>query len=324
MFTLRTVCPRTAGARLSPQNALLIPPNRAGFGDADVRGSRLVHWLGVVVLAWQTLLPLPGTAAEPADVGLLAQDNLVAWCIVPFDATKRTPEQRAEMLSRLGLRKVAYDWREEHVASFEEEILAYKRHGIEYFAFWDEHPAAFALFAKHQLHPQIWKMIPQQPDTPSAEKRIAAAGQALLPLAKTTRDLQFKLGLYNHGGWAGQPETLATVCEWLREHTKSDHVGIVYNFHHGHEHIADFDKSLRRMLPYLLCVNINGMNAAEQPKILGVGQGDHEREMLRIVVASGYRGPIGILDHREQLDTEVSLRENLDGVARIRAEWQTP
>ena len=52
-----------------------------------------------------------------------AKDQLVAWCIVPFDAAKRGPLARAEMLKRLGLKRVAYDWREQHVKEFEEEIL---------------------------------------------------------------------------------------------------------------------------------------------------------------------------------------------------------
>ena len=63
------------------------------------------------------------------------------------------------MLVRLGLKRVAYDWRAEHVASFEEEILQYKEHGIEYFAFWGVHEKAFELFKKHDLHPQIWQTL---------------------------------------------------------------------------------------------------------------------------------------------------------------------
>ena len=48
------------------------------------------------------------SAAEPTPRGtagkntIFARTNLVAWCIVPFDAKKRGPEERAEMLSRLG------------------------------------------------------------------------------------------------------------------------------------------------------------------------------------------------------------------------------
>ena len=57
------------------------------------------------------LLALP--AAEP----IYETKNLVAWCIVPFDNQKRTPEQRAAMVAKMGLTKVAYDWRQEHVAN---------------------------------------------------------------------------------------------------------------------------------------------------------------------------------------------------------------
>ena len=32
---------------------------------------------------------------------------------------------------------------------------------------------------------------------------------------------------------------------------------------------------------------------------------------------SGYHGPIGILDHREDTDAEVSLRANLDGLKKL-------
>ena len=76
------------------------------------------------------------------------KENLIAWCIVPFDIKKRTPAERASMLVDLGLKRVAYDWREEHIPEFEEEILQYRNRGIEYFAFWNEHEEAFKLFEK--------------------------------------------------------------------------------------------------------------------------------------------------------------------------------
>ena len=43
---------------------------------------------------------------------LFDQQNLAAWCIVPFDAAKRSPEARAEMVAKMGLKKIAYDWRQ--------------------------------------------------------------------------------------------------------------------------------------------------------------------------------------------------------------------
>src|SRR5436309_14049219 len=62
--------------------------------------------------------------------GLFAQTNLVAWCIVPFDAKKRGPEERAAMLEKLGFKLFAYDYRAEHISSFDAEMEALKRHHV--------------------------------------------------------------------------------------------------------------------------------------------------------------------------------------------------
>ncbi len=61
---------------------------------------------------------------------LFARENLVAWCIVPFDSKKRGPEERAAMLERLGFKHFAYDWRAEHIPTFDAEmnVLAQKGH----------------------------------------------------------------------------------------------------------------------------------------------------------------------------------------------------
>ena len=79
----------------------------------------------------------------------------------------------------------------------------------------------------------------------------------------------------------------------LRQQHNATHVGIVYNFHHGHEHIANFQSHLQLMKPFLFCLNINGMDdasvvASGMNKILPVGSGKHELAMLRIVKASKY------------------------------------
>ena len=174
---------------------------------------------------------------KPASV--FAKDNLVAWCIVPFDANKRGPEARAEMLDRLGIKSVAYDWRQEHVPTFEEEILAYKRHDLDYFAFWSWHPDMASLIEKHGIRPQIWSTVPS-PKAETEGATVEAAAKSLLPLVEQSRKLGCPFGLYNHGGWGGEPHNLVAVCRWLRENANADHVGIVYNFHHGHEHIEDF------------------------------------------------------------------------------------
>jgi hypothetical protein len=78
------------------------------------------------------------------------------------------------------------------------------------------------------------------------------------------------------------------------------------------------------MQPYLHCLNLNGMNTAAKPKILPLGQGQHDLAMLRTIVTSGYRGPIGILDHQSHLDTRETLLDNLAGLAWLTRELATP
>lgn len=252
-------------------------------------------------------------AQSPSE--LFARDNLVAWCIVPFDGRNRGPAERAEMVGRLGLKRIAYDWRAEHVPTFEQEIIAYKKHGLEYFAFWDVHPEALRLFEEHNLQPQIWKTM-SAPDADTQQQRVRLAAKDLLPLVETTRRLGSQLGLYNHGGWAGEPANLVAVCEHLRKHHDADHVGIVYNLHHAHDHIDDFADVLNQMQPYLLCLNLNGMDRdGDQTgrKILPLGQGECDLELLTTIVDSGYTGPIGIIGHTQD-DVRQRLQDNLDGL----------
>ncbi len=280
-------------------------------------GPRVAFVLGVVLAL---LSGSPSVRAETPHN--FKRENLVPWCIVPFDAKKRGPAERAEMLIDLGLKRCAYDWRAEHVPTFEEEILQYKNHGIEFFAFWAVHDEAFRLFQKHHLHPQIWQTLGDGKGE-THEQKVKSAADAMAPLARRAQEIECKLGLYNHGGWGGEPKNLVAVCKELHERGLKN-VGIVYNFHHGHNHIDDWAESLALTQPHLLCLNLNGMNRGAQPKILGIGKGEHEVSMIREIIKSGYDGPIGIIDHREQLDARESLQENLDGLAWVLKEIEKP
>lgn len=261
-----------------------------------------------------------GWAEEKKSPTLFARSNLVAWCIVPFDSKNRTPKERAEMVRQLGFTKVAYDWRENHVATFEQEIQEYQKNKIEYLAFWGTHDKATELFAQYKLTPQIWQTAPS-PAGKTHEEKVAAAVKQLGPLVEKTAQMKCQLGLYNHGGWGGEPENLVAVCQALREQYKTQHVGIVYNLHHGHDHIKDFEKSLTRMTPYLLCLNLNGMNTdgdKKGQKILPLGAGEHDLSLLKIIATSKYQGPIGIIGHTND-DVEQRLQDNLDGL-----DWLLP
>lgn len=272
--------------------------------------SRMVSiLLGAAWVSWLQTGPLLARGPQ-----VFARSNLVAWCIVPFDGKNRGPAERAAMVKRLGFTKVAYDWRDKHVPTFEEEIRQYRAQGIDYFAFCGAHEKAFQLFAKYDLHPQIWQTL-GSPRAPTQQERVALAVKELLPLVERTAKMKCKLGLYNHGGWGGEPQNLVAVCKVLREKYRAAHVGIVYNLHHGHGHINDFGAVLTRMKPYLLCLNLNGMSA-RGPEILPLGAGEADVRLLKIIADSGYSGPLGIIGHTDD-DVELRLRDNLDGLAWI-------
>jgi hypothetical protein len=62
--------------------------------------------------------------------GVFSKDNLLAWCVVPFDSQKRGPEERTRMLKDLGIKMLAYDWREEHLPTFDQEWEALNKQDI--------------------------------------------------------------------------------------------------------------------------------------------------------------------------------------------------
>lgn len=292
-------------------------------------------------VAWSQPLPLQTPVHSPeapplsaARRDLFAPDNIVAWCIVPFDARKRGPEARAEMLSGLGIRRLAYDWREEHIPTFDAEVEAMKRRGIEMTAWW--FPGALdatareilAVIRRHKITPQLWVMGGGGPVKDAAEQQAQVMAQAanFRPLAQAAAEVGCKVALYNHGGWFGEPENQVAIIRQLRREGL-DNVGIVYNFHHGHGHLGRFPELLKLMQPWLLAVNLNGMvpgGDAQGQKILPPGKGTAELEMMRILQQSGWTGPVGIIDHLPETDSELTLGENLTGLEWLRRELAQP
>lgn len=286
--------------------------------------------LAMSVLVWALAMRAAAAAGEGA---VFDRQNLTAWCIVPFDAAKRTPEQRAAMLARLGIRQLAYDWRAEHVAEFDEEVAAMQRHGVRIVAWWlappdlnETNQKILDVVRRHKLKLQFWALVGDpEADLPQAEK-VRRAAAALRPLAEEAAKLDCQVGLYNHGGWFGEPENQLAILAEL----KLPNVGLVYNLHHGHAHVERFGELLEKMRPHLLSLNLNGMAPRGDQlgrKILPIGVGELDLELLRTIERSGYRGPIGILNHTE-LDAEARLADNLAGlewlVRRLRGDETAP
>jgi sugar phosphate isomerase/epimerase len=257
---------------------------------------------------------------------LFEKENLLAWCIVPFDADMRSPQERAEMLDDLGITHFAYDYRDEHIPSFREEIETLKDHHISLDAVWlwvdprwDEPLNSagreiFDILKETGTKTEIWLGLPDNvfeglPD----EESFSIAVKVVREIHQEALELGCSIALYNHGGWFGEPDNLVRIIDIIG----SDKVRIVYNFHHAHHQLDQFGKNLELMLPYLSSININGMRV-EGPKIITLGEGDRELEMLRIVRASGYSGPIGILGHTDGEDIRVVLERNLKGLEELK------
>ncbi len=270
-----------------------------------------------------TVAPARLRADEPA-AKMFDRDNLVAWCIVPFDGKNRGPEQRAAMLKRIGIRKLAYDYRAEHVPTFDAEMEALKKHGIELTAWWfpttlnDRARHILKVLEKHKVKTQLWVMGGGAPK--SAEQRqewIESEARRIRPIAESAAKIGCQVGLYNHGGWFGQPENQIAIIKQL----KLDNVGIVYNLHHGHEHLDRFSELLKVMKPHLLALNLNGMKKdgdRQGKKIMPLGAGELDLRLLQVIRSSGFDGPIGILNHTNH-DAEARLKDNLDGL-----KWLVP
>ena len=43
---------------------------------------------------------------------------------------------------------------------------------------------------------------------------------------------------------------------------------------------------------------------------------------MQSLIDAGYSGPIGVLDHRSDLDARESLQQNLDGLDQVIREWK--
>lgn len=265
-----------------------------------------------------------------ADNNIFFKQNLIAWCIIPFDAIERTPEQRAAMLARLGFKSFAWDWRWDHrmaeVDQLETEVNALNMHGIKLKAvwFWVDggsgeiiDPINESILKKLEMtgeHPQIWVSFPAKFfNHLNDQEKLEKAIRTIAYIREKAEKINCKIALYNHGDWFGQPKNMVRIIEALNAKNK---IGIVYNFHHAHSMLAEFENDLKLMIPYLWVVNLNGMKKAG-PKILPIGKGDLEMEMMEKLKKAGFEGNLGILGHRENEDMEIVLKNNLLGLKKV-------
>jgi sugar phosphate isomerase/epimerase len=236
----------------------------------------------------------------------------------------RTPAERIAMLKRLGLTQYVWDWRQQHLKDLPEEIRLARESGIRLRGVWiwidrdtdrvgqlgASNRAVIDALNQAHLSAELWVGFNASYFEGVDEAERVRRGAAMIAhLRDQALPSGSRVALYNHGDWFGEPENEIKIIQEVGD----PGLGLVFNFHHAHSMLDDFPRLLPRMLPYLRAVNLNGMRP-EGPKILAIGQGTHEAEMIRLLQRAGYAGPIGILGHVEDADVEDVLRRNLAGL----------
>jgi hypothetical protein len=261
---------------------------------------------------------------------LFARENLIAWCVIPFDSMHRTPLERAQMLNRLGISRLAIDWRAKDIPHFDEEIDTLRKNHITIQAFWlrgNMYPerngasspdgnveVVLATLKRNQLRTQIWDPFDADEEfmSLSAPARLRRATEAVRYLATRAKEIHCSVAIYSHGGWMGEPENELKVVDKVG----MPNVGIVYDYEHGRPQMDRFPEFFPKLVPHLWAVILNGMQQGG-PDFITVGDGNRDLGLLKVIRDSGYSGPIGIMNHDENRDAEVGLRLNMEGLKKM-------
>ena len=254
-------------------------------------------------------------------------DNLYAWCIVPFDSKERTPQERIDMLSSLGFNKYAYDWRQKHLNEMATEWTLAKENDIEVMAVWmwldsmqdrigelsESNEKVLSTIRETDLQTQLWVSFhPNFFENLNHEAAVTKGAEMIEYLCQRAESLNIHIGLYNHGDWFGEPKNQIDIIQSLPDCD----LGLIYNFHHAHHQLHTYEETVEEMIPFLWAVNLNGMQK-DGPKILPIGQGNLEKQMINVLLEKGYKGPFGVLGHIEDADVEIVLKDNLKGLTNL-------
>ena len=249
----------------------------------------------------------------------------MAWCIVPYDSKKRNAAERAAMLKKLGIQSFAYDWRADDLPLMADEFRTLKKEGIQLKSVWfwingggkemldEANETILATLKNTNTRTELWVSFPENYfDGLTEKEKLEKAVKVVKYVHGRAASIGCSIALYNHGAWFGEPANQVKVIKA----TGLSDIGIVYNFHHAHLQLDYFDEILRVTKPWLSTVNLDGIKP-EGPKILTLGEGTHEMEMMKKLKASGFKGSIGIIGHTENEDVELVLARNLRGMKKL-------
>ncbi len=290
-------------------------------------------------------MTLPPRVVPPSQAAIpdwCLRDQMAASHLVAHDALRRGPRERAQMLRSIGIHKIVWDWREEHLATFDAELDALRHHQVELSGMWTplpmpayEEPDYATRFgivptaiktliteaARRGYAPDLWTQIgfgqqgaPAHVPEHAHRAEVDRAADHLAGLARLARGHGMCVVLTNHGGWAGQPRTLVDIVTELARRGLGN-VGIGFRLQHAHHLIADLDHHLRTMDEHLVAVMLSGADAGAELTgrvILPFGAGSRDRWVTHALLESGWRGQL-VIHAVGQDDSQARLLDSLDG-----------
>ncbi len=276
------------------------------------------------------LLSLPTAPLGASRTSPFSKSNLHVWAYEEYDAVKRSPTERAQLLKELGIHKAGYICRNaKRTAEFESYLNAYREHGIELVGVWTPvHTKAplsepqikgfLEAVDRYQLQIQWWLTLEHPFDKDPESTRVQNAVRWLQPLLAEANKRACRLVIYGHGRkkWFTQSENQLEILKHLNATQPNAALGIIYNFHQSHAQMDRFARVLPQLKPHLAAVNLNGMHS-DGLQIAPLGSGNREREMIQLIHQSGWHGPVGIIGHVRTEDSRTTLQRNLDGLKTI-------
>ena len=258
--------------------------------------------------------------------------ELTPWCIVNFDSLERSPSDRIAMLKEMGFTKYGYNWDDEHLNQMKEEFALANKNNIEIVSvfLWlnakrdsigklsPSNEKMLNILSDIDYKPTIWLSFSNNYFEDLNQEQSMSLAIEFIKFIKIKADqIGCKISLYNHHGWFGNPHNQVEIIELLPQ----DSLKMVYNYHHAHDYLDEFPEIAKKIKPYLSYVNINGMRQ-DGPKILTIGEGDFEHEMIKVLLDEGYNGPWGILGHIETEDVHKVLERNINGLNSLKIKYK--
>ncbi|MBT8219592.1 MAG: sugar phosphate isomerase/epimerase, partial [Bacteroidia bacterium] len=233
------------------------------------------------------------------------------------------------MLKDMGFTKYGYEGEDEYLDEMSNEFELAKEHNIEISSvflwlnakrdslgkFSPSNERILKILKGSLFKPTVWVSFSNNYfEDLNQEQSLTKAIEYIKFIKNKTDETGCKLALYNHHGWFGNPNNQVKIIEALAQ----DSLTMVFNFHHAHPYLDEFPEIVKMIKPYLSHVNINGMKK-DGPKILTVGEGDYEFEMVKLLVDAGYQGPWGILGHIASEDVQKVLERNIKGINTLKS-----